>query len=243
MEPLIKRPRVNKPCSFFFHVQCIDLIILFYPAISLELNYHSNIPCSTTQTCHEAGYSAFISLLQPSDDMVTLFDKLLVLTNEGEMSYFGPVDRSLFCDIFLGTTDPEGDNGSIADLVLEASLDKTGQMENVIKRRYDYSTTSQSLRGMIAQSRSEAPKGRSIHDLLPQESYPKSFLYCFKLIAQRRVKLIRRNSVTFMRMTIAVFFGLVIGSLFANSLNNLGGALSTVRDANIQKKMSIVAGV
>ncbi len=209
----------------------------------LSLKYHSHIPCSTTQTCHEAGYLAFVSLLQPSDDMVTLFDKLLVLTNEGEMSYFGPVDRSLLRDIFLGTTDPEDDNGSIADLVLEASLDKTGQMENVIKRRYDYSTTSQSLRGMIAQSRSEAPKGRSIHDLLPQESYTNSFLYRFKLIAQRRVKLIRRNSVTFMRMTIAVFFGLVIGSLFANSPNNLGGALSKVRDANIRKKLSIVAGV
>ena len=166
--------------------------------------------------------------------MVTLFDKLLVLTNEGEMSYFGSVDRSLLREIFLGTTDPEGDKGSIADLVLEASLDKTGQMENVIKRRYDNSNTSQSLRGMIAQSRSEAPKGRSIHDLLPQESYSNSFLYRFKLIAQRRVKLIRRNSVTFMRMTIAVFFGLVIGSLFANSPNNLGGALSKVRDANIR---------
>ena len=150
------------------------------------------------------------------------------------MSYCGPVDRSLLREIFLGTTDPEGDKGSIADLVLEASLDKTGQMEDVILRRYNYSNTSQSLTGMIAQLRSDAPKGRSIHDLLPQESYSNSFLYRFKLIAQRRVKLIRRNSVTFMRMIIAVFFGLVIGSLFANSPNNLGGSLSKVRGANIR---------
>lgn len=177
-------------------------------------------------TCHEGRYSAFISLLQPSDDMITLFDKLLVLTNEGEMSYFGPVDRSLLREIFLGTTDPEGDKGSIADLVLEASLDKTGRMEEEIKRRYDYSKTSQFVTNAISQLKLQPNKGMTIFDLFVQDDYPNSFMYRFKLITRRRVKLIQRNSVTWTRMVIALLFGLIIGSLFANSPNTLGGSLS-----------------
>ncbi|KAL7543865.1 hypothetical protein ACHAXR_013237 [Thalassiosira sp. AJA248-18] len=177
-------------------------------------------------TCHNDGYSAFISLLQPSDDMVELFDKLMILTNDGEMSYFGPVDRSVLREIFLGTDNTDSDKGSIADLVLEASLDKTGESEYEVKRRYDSSKTSQSCHEEIAQLRSRPHKGMGVLDILPEDEYPNSFGYRFKLISARRVKLIFRNAVTFTRMFIAILFGLVIGSLFASTPNNLGGALA-----------------
>ena len=78
--------------------------------------------------------------------MVELFDKLLVLSSDGEMTYFGPMDRSLPRNIFLGTSnvyDTKDDKGSIADLVLEASLDKSGKAEDEIKARYDMSKTCQ----------------------------------------------------------------------------------------------------
>jgi ABC-type multidrug transport system ATPase subunit len=206
--------------------------------------------------CHTQGYSAFISLLQPSDDMVTLFDKLLVLSADGGMSYFGPVDRTVLREIFAplgssngsidgGTTssadddDPEkntssnknNDGSSIADLVLEASLDKTGRSEDEIKRRYVYSTTSQSYTTAISQLRARVTKGSSIYDYITtkESDYPNTFLHRFRLIIARRVKLITRNSVTWTRMIIAILFGLVIGSLFAKSPNTLGGSLSKVR--------------
>lgn len=204
--------------------------------------------------CRARGHSAFVSLLQPSDDMATLFDKLLVLTADGGMSYFGPVDRTILHEIFAlgsnssigGTTtssaddDPENDtsssnnknnNDGIADLVLEASLDKTGRIEDEIKRRYMHSTTSQLYTTAISQLRVQVTKGSSIYDYItPDESdYPNTFLHRFRLIIARRVKLITRNSVTWTRMIIAVLFGLVIGSLFAKSPNTLGGSLSKVR--------------
>lgn len=186
--------------------------------------------------CHARGYSAFISLLQPSDDMVNLFDKLLVLSADGGMSYFGPVDRTILREIFAPSSaddDPENATGNdgIADLVLEASLDRTGLREDEIKRRYMYSTTSQSYTTAISQLRVRATKGSSIYDYItPNESdYPNTFSHRFRLIIARRVKLITRNSVTWTRMIIAILFGLVIGSLFAKSPNTLGGSLSKVR--------------
>jgi hypothetical protein len=192
--------------------------------------------------------------------MVTLFDKLLVLSSDGGMSYFGPVDRTVLREIFtLGSTnssssggttsstandDPESnrnkndENGnsssssssSIADLVLEASLDKTGRSEDEIKRRYMYSPTAQLVTTAITQLRVQIAKGTSIYDCItPTESnYPNTFHYRFQLIIGRRIKLITRNSVTWTRMIIAILFGLVIGSLFAKSPNTLGGALSKV---------------
>lgn len=45
------------------------------------------------RTCKELHQTGIVSLLQPSDEMVRLFDKLLVLGPDGELAYFGPVDR------------------------------------------------------------------------------------------------------------------------------------------------------
>lgn len=186
---------------------------------------------SNSQTCHEdyGGHSACISLLQPSDDMVELFDKLLVLTSNGECAYFGPVDRPLLREVFLGANDTDGDRGSIADLVLEASLDKTGAKEEEVKSRYDASELARSHVEAIARLRSRPRKGMGVADLLPKEEYPNSWLYRFKIIMERRVKLINRNAVTWMRMLIAILFGFVIGSLFAYTPNNIVGALAKVR--------------
>jgi hypothetical protein len=167
--------------------------------------------------------------------MVEMFDKLLVLTGDGNMSYFGPVDRSLLRQIFLGydSSSHDGDKGSIADLVLEASLDKTGEAEDIIKKRYAASITHQSCTAAIAQLRTQAPKDLDVLDLLPKDEYPNSFSCRFRLISKRRIKLIQRNAVTWMRMFIAILFSIVIGSLFANSPNNLGGALAKVRRSAI----------
>ena len=210
----------------------IDYHMCIYTFSSGDTYSHHTFNQSSTKhkTCHEGNYSAFISLLQPSDDMVELFDKLLVLTSDGELSYFGPMDRSLLRTIFLDSDNVDGDKGSIADLVLEASLDKTGKREDQVKARYDTSKTAQSYTTEIAALRCNAPKGMGVQDLLPDEEYPNSFMYRFKLISGRRVKLINRNAVTWTRMLIAILFGFVIGSLFANSPNNLGGALAKVRE-------------
>ena len=175
--------------------------------------------------CHKNKMSAFISLLQPSDEMVEKFDKLLILSSGGDMLYFGKCDRDLLRSIFLSPDNPDGDKGSTADLVLQASLDKTGEMENAIKQRFEESNTAAQLAADISKLRRTCAKGMGVEDLLPHD-YPNSFGYRFKCISERRMKLIGRNAVTWTRILIALLFGLVIGSLFAGTPNNLVGALS-----------------
>lgn len=154
--------------------------------------------------------------------MVETFDKIMVLSSNGECLYFGPTDRELLRETFLGD-----DNGSVADLVLDASLDKTGKAEEDIRSRYLSSKTYQSVADEIAKLRSRPrERGRGVEDLLPSSEYPNNFSFRFGIISDRRIKLICRNAVTWTRMFIAVLFGLVIGSLFANSPNSLAGALA-----------------
>ena len=146
--------------------------------------------------------SAFISLLQPSDEMVEKFDKLLILSSGGDMLYFGKCDRDLLRSIFLSPDNPDGDKGSIADLVLQASLDKTGETENDIKQRFEESSTAAQLAADISKLRRTCAKGMGVEDLLPHD-YPNSFGYRFKCISERRMKLIGRNAVTWTRILIA----------------------------------------
>ena len=176
--------------------------------------------------------------------MVELFDKLLVLSGEGELLYFGPVDRPLLRDVFLDSAsdslaaaedaaDAEGggdgrDKGSIADLVLAASLDKTGAAEGRIRERYRASAAARDVEGEVARLRATARRDAA-ELLASKEEYPNSFAYRFQLVCSRRVTLIKRNAVTWTRVLIALMFGLIIGSLFAYSPNTAVGALTKVR--------------
>ena len=87
--------------------------------------------------------------------MVETFDKIMVLSSNGECLYFGPTDRELLRETFLGD-----DNGSVADLVLDASLDKTGKAEEDIRSRYLSSKTYQSVADEISKLRSRPREGR-----------------------------------------------------------------------------------
>ena len=78
--------------------------------------------------CKKARLASIITLLQPSDEIIQLFDKLLVLSSDGAPSYFGPVDRQKLREIFLeedADADAKtADVGSIADLVMNQAMSK-----------------------------------------------------------------------------------------------------------------------
>ena len=194
--------------------------------------------------CHTQGYAAFISLLQPSDEMIELFDKILVLTSCGELAYFGPVNKTKLKSIFLdlkkeehendgtdtGASDDDDDyDGSIADLVLRQSLgtNPSEQEEKVVKR-YANSSIAKDTVTQLSLLRSQAPPARSqdVRSLLPTDRYPTTYWYQFNIIADRRLKLISRNAVTWTRVGIAILFGVIIGSLFSALDNSITGALA-----------------
>uniref|UniRef100_A0A7S2UBS7 ABC transporter domain-containing protein n=1 Tax=Attheya septentrionalis TaxID=420275 RepID=A0A7S2UBS7_9STRA len=173
--------------------------------------------------------AAFVSLLQPSDEMIMLFDKILVLTASGEQAYFGPVDRTILRDIFLGpTADASEDSGSIADLVLKKGLSGSFSGEDSVVKRFAESPVGDELALNLARIRTSAPpsRDRDLDSLLPDKKYSTSRWYQLKIISARRRKLIFRNSVTYSRIAIAIVFGLIIGSLFSSLKNDAIGSLA-----------------
>lgn len=175
--------------------------------------------------------ASVISLLQPSDEIVKLFDKVLVLTSNGEQAYFGPVDREMLQHVFLGTNDPEEikkrDSGSICDLVLNHNADDPRKEDAVQERFLASSAHTAMLRG-LAEIRAGAPpaRDRDLARFLPTDKYNNKWAMQFSVIAKRRLKLVFRNAVTYTRVGIALVFGVIIGSLFSELNNDLIGSLS-----------------
>jgi len=175
------------------------------------------------RACKVYGNGGFVSLLQPSDAMVELFDKLLVLTSEGEMCYFGPIDRNVLRQVFLGPdVDPTFDAGSICDLVLGQSN------ETSLVKSFNASDAHDQLVHVLAKIRTDAPpaRDRNLDSLLPDKKYSTGRWYQFRVLGARKLKLIARNAVTYMRVGIAIVFGVIIGSLFGSLGNDIGGALA-----------------
>jgi ABC-type multidrug transport system ATPase subunit len=137
--------------------------------------------------CATVKVAAIISLLQPSDDMVALFDKILVLNPQGEMAYFGPVDRVLLRQVFLG--EGEKDEGSICDLVLAS---KNDSQQDAVLKRYHGSTVHQEMVLELNDIRSKAPpaRNRDIRVFLPDTKYASHWRYQFQVIGARRLKLV-----------------------------------------------------
>ena len=144
--------------------------------------------------CHDWVYAGFISLLQPSDEMVELFDKLLVLMSHGELAYFGPVDRNVLRQIFLGNKadDPTGDTWSLCDLVLKHSLGNSPEEEEALVRLNASSDVAKDVMTELSLLRTNAPpaRERDINTILPNKKYPTIGWYQFKILLARRVKLI-----------------------------------------------------
>lgn len=175
--------------------------------------------------CKNYGCAAFISLLQPSDEMIEIFDKILVLTSQG-LAYFGSVDRKILAEAFL-EKQADDHNGSICDLVLKHSLSGSVEEEMALAKRYASSEMYKQTVVELAQLRANAPPAhdRDIHKLVPNDHVTKSTWYQFRVISARRIKLISRNAVTWTRIVIAIVFGMIIGSLFSALDNNIPGAL------------------
>ena len=184
----------------------------------------------------EGKYGAMVSLMQPSDDMIELFDTVLILTTQGQTAYFGPVDRKALSKVFAPSnkneTQPLVENsdhlGSVADLVQEYRVEpNANEMEAKFIRKYHKSAIGKTVQTRLDQIRSDAPPAcdRNVSHLLPSTKYSISGWYQFRILVARRVKLILRNSVTWTRIIIAVVFGSIIGSLFSALDQNILGAL------------------
>ena len=180
------------------------------------------------RACKSFNLAGIVSLLQPSDEMVQLFDKILVLGSNGEMTYFGPADRNLLEEIFLEPSSEEPP-GSLCDLVLGKSLaDKNSgglSKETEVRAKFRKSSLYLDMASQLTTIRASRQQGQHLSDLLPATKYSTSGWHQFRILCGRRLKLITRNAVTYTRVCIAILFGVIIGSLFGQLNSDVMGSL------------------
>jgi ABC-2 type transporter len=185
-----------------------------------------NIVKELKDACKSFQAAAVMSLNQPSDEIVQLFDNLLVLNHAGELTYFGPPnDRAALRQIFVPSNDDNGTSGmSICDLCLNPMMDE--DESTAIRERYlespDFGRLSQKLREL----HSRKFHAVSVQDLLPDTKYASGMQHAFKVLGKRRAILIMRNPSTYLRIVVAVFFGVVVGSLFSVLEQDLSSSLA-----------------
>ena len=177
--------------------------------------------------CNVYRIGAIVSLLQPSDEIVKCFDKVLILSDAGELNYFGPPDLQQLEHVFdMGNGNK---NQSIADLVLNPHLN-TEMSRNHVKRRYMESKARADLLERINETRWNAPPASEMNEkikaLLPDTKYACTWQKQFKFISLRRIKMVSRNAITYSRVAIATLFGVIIGSLFGELGTGLLAAMS-----------------
>jgi len=183
-----------------------------------------NIVKELKAACESVNAAAIISLNQPSDEIVQLFDNILVLDSKGELAYFGPASsRETLRDIFVGPnakSDSSSNNsnaydaGSICDLCLNPMTDDT--LADAIRDRFVASPMYENLQQNIKTLNHKASQDWvEIAEMLPSTKYAGGVSYMFKVLGKRKAILIKRNPSTYLRAFVAVFFGVVVGSLFS----------------------------
>jgi len=171
-----------------------------------------------TNVCKKNRKAAVITLLQPSEEIINEFDKLLILSEKGGMAYFGPINKRQLDTFFHRNDSSLSLNESVTEsdgtLVTGNGFSNASCDHDVLDRVKAFRVNAQSI------------PNRGIEDILPEENNDSSYFYQFKVIANRKRKLIFRNPITYIRPLIGIFFGIVIGSIFSVIHQDIIGAIT-----------------
>ncbi|KAF2070274.1 hypothetical protein CYY_008406 [Polysphondylium violaceum] len=184
------------------------------------------------------GYSpALVSLLQPSAQLTSLFDNLMVLT-KGKICYFGPMSQALPYFKKLGFTCPKHNNPAeffqeVVDQPERYSFihpPKCKSSDDFVQAYRDSSLYKDLITTM------DAHKDGIVDDTVNPEllvdsteedlpMYPTSIFYQIYICVIRGLRMTSRNYINVLaRVFKGVFFGLVIGTLFWRiERNQVGG--------------------
>eukprot|EP01132_Coremiostelium_polycephalum_P003299 gene3299-4131_t len=75
--------------------KCPNLILMDEPTTGLDSSISYSIISKVKGIASELKTSTLISLLQPSPELVSLFDDIMIMTEKGNIAYFGPIDQAL----------------------------------------------------------------------------------------------------------------------------------------------------
>lgn len=125
---------------------------------------------SLKKGCVQRNISGIVSLQQPSDEIIHLFDKLLVLSENGEQVYFGSIDRDALKAICL--EDNRRDSDSICDLVLRSNASESLIKKAMTLHRFQQSAAYKILVSELAETKSlgSLALNRDVNTLLPHKN-------------------------------------------------------------------------
>ena len=139
------------------------------------------------RACRTLRNAAVVSLNQPSDDIVRLFDRVLVLDAAGAPVYFGPPNPAALREAF-GADAPRGT--SLCDLCLgPRAEDDTA----AVRERWAASAARARLRDELDEIK-RAEDGTGVEQLVPAaEAGVGGFVRTFAILGRRQALLIRRS--------------------------------------------------
>ncbi|KAL3909226.1 MAG: hypothetical protein SGILL_008169, partial [Bacillariaceae sp.] len=192
---------------------------------------------------------AMTSLLQPSQAVFDTFDRLILLTPNGEVAYSGPRDGAMQHFEALGLTRQAGLSGP--EFLLQCAADPAG----VWKMANESGVVPATLASLkaLAEAFSTSPAGKALKDEMdsirkdlqakqpplptPAAQFALSTIQQILLLMGRGWKLVVRNPVSIMRLVMAIVIGLVIGTLFLNTPTDANG--TTLRSGYVLTLMFI----
>ena len=113
---------------------------------------------------------------------------------------------------------------SICDLCLTPMMEE--DLSNAIRDRYQQSPEFGRLSQVLHELHDRKAHTVSIEELLPTTKYASGMGHNFKILGKRRAVLIMRNPTSYLRLAVAVFFGIVVGSLFSVLHQDISSSLA-----------------
>ena len=176
------------------------------------------------------GITALVSLLQPSVEAYSEFHRIIVLTSHGEMAYSGPRIKALRYFQSLGLVKPaEMDE---PEFILRCAFKPDEFIEEADGVEASRKLHASDLPRLFAESSAgkllvkeldtaESTKAKEEPKVVSR--FARSFPEQCSLLLGRGWKLVVRNPGSFIRVIIAILFGLVVGTLFLNTPGDADG--------------------
>eukprot|EP01133_Synstelium_polycarpum_P008985 gene8985-10539_t len=204
--------------------KCPNLILMDEPTTGLD-SATAFAVCSKVKTiATEAKASAIISLLQPSPELTTLFDDVLLLGEKGKLVYFGPRDELIpyFQSIGLQPLEDQPLAEFMQEVVEDphkylitknesnSPVQSALVLDAIFKQSKNYQQSLDDIATLI-------PSDAKVQDSSTMTTFRSPMWYEIKLCMERHLKIMKIMRMQYMvRFVQAIFMGLVIGSLFVN---------------------------
>ncbi|KYQ91325.1 ABC transporter G family protein [Tieghemostelium lacteum] len=195
------------------------LFLLDEPTTGLDSSISLELMKKIKDKVEREKMACIISLLQPGIEITKLFDYLMIM-NEGEMVYFGPMNSAIGYFEDLGFKLPSHHNPAefFQEIVDEPELYYPGEGEPPLRGSSDFSDAykrSDLCRQINDFIDSHTPDPNDFEDNSNESEYPSSTKYQILMVSKRALKMVFSNLVDIrMRILKSVVVGLILGSLY-----------------------------